>query len=54
MFTREETIELVSGKTAVWENNNGVYYEPGGKLYTLWNGEQESGKWMVTDEGAVC
>jgi hypothetical protein len=54
MFTKEETIALISGKTAVWENYNGVYYAPGGKLYTLWDGEKETGKWKVTDEGAVC
>jgi hypothetical protein len=54
IFTKEETIGLISGKTAVWEDYNGVYYAPGGKLYTLWDGEKESGKWKVTDGGAVC
>jgi hypothetical protein len=54
MFTQEETIALVSGKTHAWENYNGAYYSPDFKLYTLWDGEKESGKWSVTDEGALC
>lgn len=54
LFTREETIALVSGKTHVWENFNGAYYAPDGKLYTLWDGTKESGKWSVNDEGALC
>ena len=54
MFTKEETIALISGKTAVWEDYNGVYYAPDGKLFTVWDGEKETGKWEVTDEGAVC
>jgi hypothetical protein len=54
MFTKEETIALISGKTAVWENYNGVYYAPDGKLFTIWDGEKETGKWEVTDEGAIC
>jgi hypothetical protein len=54
MFSKEETIALISGKTAVWDNHNGVYYAPDGKLHTLWDGEKEIGEWLVTDEGAVC
>ncbi len=54
MFTREETIALVSGNTHVWENYNGAYYSPDFKLDTLWDGVKESGKWWVTDEGALC
>ncbi|MCP4388109.1 MAG: DUF995 domain-containing protein, partial [Gammaproteobacteria bacterium] len=38
LFTREETIALVSGKTHAWENYNGAYYHPNGKLDTLWDG----------------
>lgn len=54
IFTKEETIALVSGKTHAWENNNGAYYSPDGKLTTLWDGEKETGKWSVTDKGALC
>jgi hypothetical protein len=42
MFTQEETTALVSGKTHAWENYNGAYYSPDGKLYTIWDGEQET------------
>ena len=54
MFTRVETIVLISGKTVFWENGNGAYYSPDGNLDTKWEGEEETGKWSVTDEGAVC
>jgi len=54
MFTQAETTALVSGKTHAWENYNGAYYAPDGKLYTLWDGEKETGKWSVTDKGALC
>jgi hypothetical protein len=54
LFTREETIALVSGKTHVWGNYNGAYYSPDFKLQTLWDGTKESGKWSVTDKGALC
>jgi hypothetical protein len=54
LYTKEETIALVSDKTHAWENYNGAYYSPDGKLYTIWDGEKESGKWSVTDEGGLC
>jgi hypothetical protein len=54
LFTREETIALVSGKTQVWKKYNGAYYSPDFELFTLWEGEMDSGKWSVTDEGALC
>ena len=54
MYTQAETTALVSDKTHVWENYNGAYYAPDGKLYTLWGGEKETGKWSVTDKGALC
>jgi hypothetical protein len=54
MYTKEETTALVSGKTHMWENNNGAYYSPDGKLYTIWDGAMESGKWSVNDKGALC
>ena len=54
MYTREETIELVSGKTHQWENYNGAYYQPDGKLFTVWDGVKESGKWSVNDDGQLC
>ncbi len=54
VYTKEQTTALVSGKTHVWENYNGAYYSPDGKLYTIWDGVKESGKWSVTDKGALC
>lgn len=54
MYTKEETTALVSGKTHVWENYNGAYYSPDGRVDTLWDGEKESGKWSVNDKGALC
>lgn len=54
MYTKEQTTALVSGKTHAWENYNGAYYAPDGKLYTLWDGEKETGKWSVTDDGKLC
>jgi hypothetical protein len=54
LYTKEQTIALVSGKTHAWENYNGAYYSPDGKLYTLWDGEKEIGKWSVNDEGGLC
>ncbi len=54
MFTKEQMIELVSGKTVVWPPNGGAYYDPDGTLDTLWDGAREIGKWEVTEEGTVC
>ena len=54
LYTPEQTTELVSGKTHIWENYNGAYYQPDGKLFTIWDGEKETGKWSVTEEGALC
>ncbi len=54
MYSVEETTVLVSGKTAVWEDFNGAYYAPDGKLITLWDGQKESGKWTVDEKGGVC
>jgi hypothetical protein len=54
MFTTEEAVSLVSGNTVVWPPNGGVYYDPDGKLLTLWDGVKEGGKWEVTDDGEVC
>lgn len=54
MFTKEQMIELVSGKTVVWPPNGGAYYGPDGALDTLWDGAREDGKWEVTEEGKLC
>lgn len=54
MFTQAETTALVSGKTHAWENYNGAYYSPDGRLDTLWDGEKETGTWSVNDKGALC
>ena len=54
MYTREETLEMISGNTVVWNPNGGAYYAPDGTLNTLWDGVREDGTWEVNDEGAVC
>ena len=56
ILTRRQTTGLLSGKTVVWEDHesSGAYYAPNGKLYTVWEGVPESGRWEVTDQGAVC
>ncbi|MCP4472268.1 MAG: DUF995 domain-containing protein [Gammaproteobacteria bacterium] len=54
LFTRDETIALVSGKTHDWGDHNGAYYAADFKLETIWDGAKEGGKWSVTDEGALC
>ena len=54
LYTQEETTALVAGKTHIWEDYNGAYYDPSGKLYTVWDGVKESGKWSVNDKGALC
>jgi len=54
MYTSEQTTALVSGKTAVWEDSNGAYYAPDGKLITIWDGAKESGKWTVDEKGGIC
>ncbi len=54
MYTREETLNMVSGNTAVWPSHGGAYYAPDGTLMTLWDGEKEDGNWEVNDEGGVC
>ena len=42
LYTKEQTLELVAGKTVVWDPNGGGYYAPDGRLYTLWDGERET------------
>ena len=54
LYTKEQTLELVAGKTVVWDPNGGGYYAPDGRLYTLWDGERETDNWTVNDEGGVC
>ncbi len=54
LYSKSQTTQLISGKTHAWENNNGAYYDPSGKLDTVWDGVKESGKWSVTDKGALC
>ena len=53
-FTQDELHEYLAGKTQVWDPNGGAYYGEGGKLDTLWDGVRESGRWSVTENGALC
>ena len=54
LFTKEETTAFVSGKTVVWGERQGAYYNPDGTLETIWDGEKVTGTWSVNDEGGVC
>lgn len=54
LFSTEETTALVSGNTHDWGNGNGAYYDPSGKLFTVWESVKESGKWTVNDTGGLC
>ena len=54
LYTKEQATGLISDKTQVWENYNGMYFAAGGKAMSLWDGAKESGKWWVNDEGGVC
>ena len=54
LYTTEQATALISDKTQVWENFNGMYFAAGGKAISLWDGAKESGKWWVNDEGGVC
>jgi len=53
-FTQDELLEYLAGKTQVWDPNGGAYYAEGGKLDTLWDGVRETGRWSVTENGALC
>jgi hypothetical protein len=54
LYTKEQATGLISDKTQVWENYNGMYFATDGKAMSLWDGAKESGKWWVNDEGGVC
>ncbi|MCP4979907.1 MAG: DUF995 domain-containing protein [Gammaproteobacteria bacterium] len=54
LYTKEQATALISNKTQVWENFNGMYFAADGKAISLWDGSKESGKWWVNDEGGVC
>ena len=54
MFAREETIAFLSGKTVIWGPSRGLYYAPDFTLEKIWNGVRATGRWSVTEEGAVC
>ena len=54
LLAKEETIDLLSGKTVIWGLGRGLYYSPDFKLMKIWNGVRGTGTWSVSDEGAVC
>ncbi len=54
LFTRQQTIEFLSGKTVVWGPGRGLYYAPDYRLEKIWDGVRASGSWRVNEAGAVC
>ncbi|MEO0753101.1 MAG: hypothetical protein AAFY25_14995, partial [Pseudomonadota bacterium] len=54
LFTRDQTIALLSGKTALRTASGRMYYAPDFTLRTAWNGVRKTGKWSVDDQGGVC
>ena len=54
LFTREQTIAFLAGKTVVWGPGQGIYYAPDLTLSKIWGGVQAQGTWSVNDKGAVC
>lgn len=54
LFTREQTIELLSGKTALRYGGGRMFYGPDFSLLTNWNGVQKVGTWSVDNQGGVC
>ena len=54
LYSTQETTALVSGNTHDWGDGNGAYYDPSGKLVTLWESVKESGKWTVNNKGGLC
>ena len=54
LFTRQETIAFLSGKTAKREPKGRMYYAPDFTLRTNWNGVRHTGTWRVDGDGGVC
>lgn len=54
LFTRAQTIELLSDKTALLVGSGRMYYGADFTLRTNWNGVQKIGNWSVDDQGGVC
>jgi len=53
-FSREETINYLADKTAVWGTRRGLYYSPDFTLIKIWDGIYGTGAWSVNEHGAVC
>ncbi|MEM1278213.1 MAG: hypothetical protein AAGH74_16965 [Pseudomonadota bacterium] len=54
LLSREETLALVTGHTALRSEVGRMYYAPDFTLKTVWNGVQKSGLWSVDAQGGVC
>ncbi len=54
LLTKEDAIDLISGKTVIWEPGLGLFYSHDLTLMKIWNGVRGTGTWSVSDEGAVC
>ena len=54
LLKKDETTAFLSGKTVIWGPSQGLFYSPDFTLMKIWNGVRATGKWSVSDEGAVC
>ncbi len=54
LFTPEETVAFLSGKTAKRSAVGRMYYAPDMALKTVWNGVHKTGRWSVDEQGGVC
>tara|TARA_Y100000588_G_scaffold340455_1_gene383830 strand:+ start:400 stop:1113 length:714 start_codon:yes stop_codon:yes gene_type:complete len=54
LFSKQQTIDLVSGKTVIWGPGRGLYYATDFSLEKIWDGVRGRGTWFVNDDGAVC
>ena len=54
LFATAETVKFLTGKTVIWGPGRGLYYAPDATLVKIWNGIRATGRWSVTNEGAVC
>ncbi len=53
LLSRNQTIEFLSGKTAIWGPERGLYYAPDFTLIKTWDGVRSQGRWSVNEKGAV-
>ncbi len=54
LFNREQTRQLIAGKTVVMGPNRGLYYGADSRLEKNWDGVRSTGSWKIDEHGAVC